>query len=326
MLALFRTNQALANILILLYLGLVRAVVFIHPPDITPLSEGILSSWVLQSSPPSSNEAKIAAIMLIFIQAIFINGFMWRYRIGSQLTLLPGMFYALAASILPDFLTLSPILLANTFLILALYYLFSIYRRPQAADLIFDVGIWIGTASLFYFSYWVFMFWGFIGLATLRGIRPKEFLMLLIGMLIPYFLLGVYLYWNNRLPELLGNHVFGNAAFCDFSFPLHDTMTYLKFGMLGALVLLSMFSAASSGRRDVSTEKFVNILYWMLIIAAATWVAQRHVGLSNLQVLSLPLGLLLSLAVFKIKESFAETLHFLLLLVILIVQYMYKLS
>ncbi len=326
MLALFRTNQAAANILILFYLCLIRAVVFIQHSTWTYSSEGILSQWILASSRPGSTEANIAAVLLIFVQAIFINGFMWRYRIGNDITLLPGLFYALSVSVLPDFLTLSPILLGNTFIILSLYYIFSIYRQSQAAGLIFDVGLWIGVASLFYFTFWVFIIWGFMGLAILRGLRPKEFVMLLLGFIVPYVLMGVYLFWIDKLPLLFGQHIWGNSAFFQFHIPFNNSMTYLKLSVFGFLVFGALISGGTSGRRDATTSKFVSILFLMMLMAACTMFVQASVQIDHLLILAVPLGLLLSITVSRVKQSWSETLHSLLLLIILVIQYQYLLT
>lgn len=325
-LALFRTNQAAANILILFYLCLIRAVVFIHHTTWTYSSEGILSQWILASSPPGSTEANIAAVLLVFVQAIFINGFMWRYRIGNDITLLPGLFYALCVSVLPDFLTLSPILLGNTFLILSIYYIFSIYRQSQAASLIFDVGLWIGVASLFYFTFWVFIIWGFMGLAILRGVRPKEFVMILLGFIVPYILMGVYLFWIDKLPQLFQQHIWGNSAFFQFRILFDNPMTYLKLSVFGFLVFGALISGSTSGKRDATTSKFVSILFLMLLIAACTMFVQASVQIDHFLILAVPLGLLLSITVSRIKQSWSETAHSLLLLVILVIQYQYLLD
>ena len=119
MLALFRTNQLFGNILLLLYLCIVRLSIFIHPSHIQISGQSLLSEWLYNELPPDSKAAQFAALILVFFQATFINIIVLKFRLVREASLLPGLFYCLLASMIPDFLTLSPVLLSNTFLIIS---------------------------------------------------------------------------------------------------------------------------------------------------------------------------------------------------------------
>ncbi len=326
MLRLFRSNLLLGNILILFYLVLLRSVVFVHPTAAWKGGgEGILSRWIFSAAPTSSLEAQVAAVLLIFVQAILINQLMSQYRVTNDVSAFPGLFYALMANLLPDYLTLSPILLGNTFLLLAIYYLYNTYRNQNCPDIIFDIGLWIGVASLFQFSFIIFSLWGIMGLAIMRGIRPKEVLMLLIGVFVPYLLIGVYLYWYNQLPMLFDQHILSNFKWLDIRI-VAEPMSYLKLGIVGLLVIMVILSGSSFySRRDVGTQKCITILYWTLFFAGLTLLTQANVQIEHLLIFALPLGMLLSLAFLQFNESAAETFHLLLLMGILILHYQYLL-
>lgn len=324
MLSLFRTNQALANILILIYLGIVRISTFIHPPTFAPRPQGVLSAWMFEEVPPTSFVGLVAAFVLVFVQAVFINILVAKYRIAQEINLLPGVFYCLVASLIPDFLVLSPILLANTFLILAAFHLFDTYRVVRCADTIFNVGIWLGVAALFHFSIALFVLWGIVGLGILRGVRPKELLMFLVGIVVPFFLFGSYLFWTNNL-QMLPAHFTENLSYLNF-IPQRGTTVYVKLGAFAFMIFLTIILSSQLGnKRGIASQKFISLLYWMLMIGGCTVLFQSHVTLNNLLILSVPLGILLSLAFQRIGAASAEALHMLLLVGALIIQFEYLL-
>jgi hypothetical protein len=324
MLTLFRTNQPLANILLLFYLGILRASSFIHPATVAPPAQGILTAWMYAELPPLSMAANVAAFLLVFFQATALNITIGRYRVASEVSLLPGVFYCLFCSLMPDFLVLSSVLLANTFVILALFYLFDTYKNSYVAGRIFDAGLWLGVASLFHFSYILFIIWGIIGLGILRGLRGKEFLMFIIGYSVPFFLLSVFCFWHGILPQI-GNHFLYNVNF--FNFTRYDSQTlYVKIGVL-ALVLLLVLGASTQffSRRNMTVQKYLSILYWLILLGGVTITFQSGVSLVHFLVLAVPVGVLLSMVFQRINTATAEALHMLFLMVALILQFEYLL-
>jgi hypothetical protein len=324
MLSFFRTNQPLANIFLLVYLLIVRVSTFVHPLTSVPKSQGILTQWMYMEVSPNSFVAHIMSFLLIFVQAIFINITISRFRVTGEMSLLPGLFYCLVSSFIPEFLTLSPILLANTFLIVAMFYMFDIYKNNYASSRIFDVGLWIGVASLFHFSYLVFVLWGFVGLGILRGIRPKELLMLLFGFAIPFFLFWVFLFWNDK-GGLLGKHFTDNLGFLSFVKNSNPT-TYVKLGVMGLMItILLLASSLFFSKRTISTQKFISIVYWMLLISGFSILIQSNLELNHLLILTVPMGILLSMLFLRIKSATAEALHLVFLAVALVLQFEYML-
>ena len=325
MLTIFRTNQPFANILLLLYLALVRASTFIHPMSFVPKSQGVLTQWMYAELAPTSLSGQIAAFVLVFIQAVFINITMSRYRVSTELSLLPGLFYCLMTSMIPEFMMLSPILLANTFLILAFFYLCDIYKNNLATSMIFDVGLWIGVACLFHFSFILFILWGIIGLGILRGLRPKELLMILIGIVVPFFLFAVYLFWTDRL-SMFPLHFTENFGFLNFIKNSNQT-GYVKIAVMLLLVLITLFSSGQFFiRRNISAQKYISIIYWMLLMGGLTILIQKGVDVNHLLILSVPLSILLSMLFQRIGPATAEVLHMLLLVVAMLFQYQYLLN
>jgi hypothetical protein len=325
MLSFFRTNQLFLNVLLLFYLAVLRASTFIHPMSSGPLEHGILTNWVYSSFPPLSISAHILAFVLVFFQATLINLTVARFRVATEISLLPGVFYCLFTSLMPDFLPLSSILLGNTFLILALYNFFDTFKNHSVAGRIFDTGLWVGVASLFHFPYIFLVFWGIIGLGILRGIRFKEFLMFFIGLLVPIFILGVYCFWTDSLPSLT-EHFSKNTGL--ISVIRHNNSdVYIKLGITGLLILLTLMASTQFfSRRDMASQKYISMLYWLMLLCGLTTLIQPGVGLNQLLIISVPISILLSMTFQRIAPAMAEALHLLFIMVAMVLQFLYLLG
>ncbi len=324
MLTFFRTNQQFLNILLLFYLALLRASTFMHTPTVVPHEQGILTSWVYSFFPPLSISGVIFAFFLVIFQATTINIIIARYRVATDVSLLPGVFYCLLTSLMPDFLLLSSILLANTFLILAVYNLFDTYKNNYVAGRIFDAGLWLGVASLFHFSYIFLVFWGIISLGILRGMRFKEFFMFLIGLIVPIFMVGVYCFWIGKM-SLFAAHFYKNIGLMSF-IPYPNSMIYVKIGITALLLMLTIVASSQFfSRRNMMAQKYISMLYWLLLFCGLTTFIQHRMGINQLLILSIPLAILLSMTFQRIAPAMAEALHMLLLMIALILQFEYLL-
>lgn len=323
MLSLFRTNQLLNNFLLLFYVAILYLHVFVMPQSWEPSQGGILAYSVYQWLPWDSMAADVVAALLVLLQGILINFMVADNRINSETNLFPGFFYILAASALPEFTHLSPLHMANTFYLLALINMFTIYNNNKSAGAIFNIGFLIGLGSLFYFSYLVLLLAGFSALGILRAFNIRERLMVIVGVLIPYLLLGTYYFWHDQLSYFLDFQFnTGFEWFNVFTQGPPPTVVYFKLGFIGFLILVALVSYNQHISRKVrESQKKISILYWMLFLAIFTLLVQAGINLDHLLVIALPLGILLSFNFTQLSNSWGELLHFFLLLLVLFFQY-----
>lgn len=318
MLAIFRTNQLIVGFLLLFYVVLLRFPVFLVPPAWEPHSIGILTDWLYQWIGNKGGVADIVAIIVLFVQAIILNGIVNQHRLAKEVTLFPGVFYIMIASLFPEFTHLSPLLLANTFYIIALGELMATYQRNTCADRIFNAGFWIGVASLFYFSYIVFLILGFISLLTMRAFRVSETLTLIIGAIVPYFLLGVGAFWFDGLNVFIQKQLSENLAFLDLNIPLEWSL-YAQAGVIGLLIIVVLLSFRTyTSKQNIQTQKKLSILYWAIIIPLFSLLIQNNIQFEHLLMLAVPLGIFLSLNFVNMPRQWAETLHLIMVIAVIV--------
>ncbi|MFK7935766.1 MAG: hypothetical protein AB8G22_19795 [Saprospiraceae bacterium] len=321
MLELFRTNQLALSILLLFYVLLVRFPVFIVPDSYAVGAAGMLSLAVYDwLGGANGNLPNLVAAILLFLQAFYINQIVYKHRLARTNSLFPGVFYILTASLFIEFNHLSPLLLANTFYIIALGELMEIYKRKTCADRIFNAGFWLAVASLFYFSYLSLLLLGIIAIFIMRAIRINEILTLLSGSIVAYFLAGVYYFWQDRLSDFLQIQFVDNLGFLDLQVAM-NWQNYLIIGVVGLFILLTFLNYSNyTIRQNIQTQKRISILSWAIITAAISFLIQSQVQIDHLLIFAVPVGIFLSFNFINMSARWAETLHLLLLIAIIVWQ------
>ena len=242
-----------------------------------PGKSGILSLWVYELFGEYKGLPFIVAILIVFIHAILINVLVARYRMANEVTLLPGVCYILLASSIPEFLYLSPILLANTFFIIALFELFGTYRQKRIVGNIFNIGFWLGVASLFYWSELVFLVFAIFSSSILRTFRLKETLITLIGFVVPYILMSVYYFWFDGFLWFWENQIINNFGFLDFNL-VYNWETYSKLGFFALLFLILFFSFGNymAKKKPAGSKKYYHTFLGIIFCFFLSFYPGRH--------------------------------------------------
>ncbi len=324
MLSLFRTNQLIGGALYLFYLLFLRGLSLIVPERFAweTSAMGFLSKPIMawmETQPLWGQE--LWATALLFVQAMMITIIFRKHRLVSDDILIPGALYLLVANCLPSLHAFSPMLLANTFLLLAFDQLITTYRNQQCADNLFNVGLWIGVASFFHLSYISFLFISLLGLGSLRLFRFREVMMIISGALVPYFLAGTYWFWNDHFASIFQQHFTDNLGFLSFLKATDNLEVYVSIGVFTFLVASVIFGyGALMRRQNIPFQKRVGMLYYLLLLSPLFLLFHVNIDLSHLFILSLPVGLLLGLLVKNMNKTSAEIFHLLLLTVVILWQ------
>jgi hypothetical protein len=287
-----------------------------------PSGHGILSEWVYQWVGSQDLLSHLIAIFLLLIQGFSINLLCINHRLSNEVTLFPGLFYILVSCAIPDFLYLSPVLMGNTFFLIALFNLFETYKNPACADSIFNTGWWIGIASLFYFPFIFYFVVAVVGLNILRAFNIRERLMNFLGLLTPYILVGIYSFWFDHLGKFLEIQFSRNADFLSFTKVNYGWDFYLK---IGSFAVLLLFIIVNNDRylikKNIQVQKKIGILLWILPVAGISAIFQNNLTLEHLLMLAPSLGIFLAFTFAAISNRWAESLHLILLVGVLALQF-----
>lgn len=201
MIAVFKQKSP-GNVAVLLIFGLLlKLPLFLYSKNsISSETDGRLYQWLISLLPSNNGSlSAVIAFVLLYAQALMINYLVNEYRMIGRQTFLPAMAYVLITSLLPEWNYLSSPLVANTFIILMLIYLFSLYNSANARAQLFNIGLMAGLNSYIFFPSSAFVICIVLGMIILKPFRFNEIVLFLLGCLTPYYFHVAYLLIFDKL-------------------------------------------------------------------------------------------------------------------------------
>lgn len=320
MLRIFRTNQLLAGVMLLPYLIVLKAYIFISPVTYQATNAGILYNTLLEYIDINSWQGHSLTILLLLVQGFMLNYILINNRLLRDVNLFPGVFYVLIMALLPEYFYLSPFLVGNTFLILAMLFALSLKGKKEESPKILNIGIVSGLAGLVHPAFFVFLPAWIIPINTIRMYNTREWLISLIGMALPPFYLWLYFLWNDTL-ELFSSTIFSGMAVVNTSF-IPSFPSYLVLGTIILLTLIVSFSfRANLSKNIMEVQHRYQVLYWLMFFSLIGILFADSTQMDRFLIAAPVLGLLIAFNFSRMRSSVAETLHLIILLFILFLQY-----
>ncbi len=188
-----------------------------------------------------------AATLVSVFQIVYFNYLTNNRDIYPDRSFWPGLMYALFLHLSFDCLTLSPVLLSTSFLLLAFGTLVKQMERRGATDEVFEVGFYIGIAALFYLPSALFIIWAALSLVLYTGATFRQHSLTLFGFLFPVAVTVLFYYLNDSLDDFNRNllaSVFRVRQYSLSDFQSLITALLIPLG-LGVLGFLSLFNTSS---------------------------------------------------------------------------------
>jgi hypothetical protein len=206
---------------------------------------------------------QIITLFVILLGSLFVNFLAIEQEITSKTNYLPSFFYILFSFSASSKSVVEPILVANLFILPALYFLINSYRKDYVLSEIFKSGIFIGLASFFCIHYILVFPLLFFALIILRPFNWREWIIMFVGLLTPLYLYVSVCY----LTTTDAFAVFGmmREAVSTIQKPIISEY-YIAFILMTVLaIIFSLFHYLSKGfGGKVKTQKTKYVLLWML--------------------------------------------------------------
>lgn len=264
----------------------------------------------------------MSAMLLVLVQAILVNMLADNFRLLGERNWFPGLFYGLAASAFPEFLFLSPALVAATFVPISLWRIFNAYQKPHVTAAIFDGAFWVAVASLFYPPALWLLIAAFAGYEVVRIFRMQERFVFLTGAFVPLFLAWVWNFWFDKGGEFRA--VQWSNLFQLYGFDLVLTEKEgLKVALMVALAVVFVGGLGSFySRKGIQAQKFVSVLYWFLAIGGITAFLNGKWYWEHFLLPAAVMGILLALSFQGMRSRlWSEGWHALIFGAVLLLQY-----
>ncbi|MBK7800816.1 MAG: hypothetical protein IPP06_06375 [Saprospiraceae bacterium] len=309
-LQLFRKNMLFNVLLIIPYAFILHLGSWFRPLPLVNEPKNWFFNLVFKDYIQDLSFTFIASAFLIAIQAILINRIVNKFRMNQDAQLFPGVIYILFCSFHQETINFGPVLVANLFFILALGYILDIYVKKTVPLQLFNFGLFIGLASLFYLPYYIYIFLGVVAIILLRGISFREVIQIIAGYFNVHFLLFTFLYFFES--EHLFFPLEGGGYFKPYIFSFHFGSRGL-FHMGMVFLMLSIVLAQYNFfqiRRSIIIQKYYDLIFWTLLISFFSMLFLDVSSISHLTLLITPISFLIGLLVTRIKNPLIlETLH-----------------
>lgn len=208
---------------------------------------------------------QIITLIVILIGAFFVNFLVVEQEITSKTNYLPAFFYILFSFSVTSKSMVEPILVANLFILPALYFLINSYRKDFALSDVFKAGIFMGLASFFCIHYIVVFPLVFIALIILRPFNWREWVIMIIGLFTPLYIYLSICYLTTS--DAFAVFDMMREAISSIQKPIISEY-YIAFILISILTmvfaLLYYFSKGFGAK--VKTQKTKYVLLWMLLL------------------------------------------------------------
>ena len=237
--------------------------------SVSPLSA--LVYWGIDSLFGRSPVALHGAATLVSVfQIVYFNYLTNTRDVYADRTFWPGLIYMLFMHLSFDCLTLSPVLMSTSFLLLAFGTLIRQMDRRGATDEVFEVGFYIGIAALFYLPSALFIIWALVSLLFYSGATFRQHSLTLFGFLFPFAATLLFYYLFDSLDDFNRNLL--TAVFRVRQYSLSDFQSllaslFIPLG-LGVLGFLSLFGRA--GRYVNFQQRLQQIMAIWFAVAVLT--------------------------------------------------------
>ncbi|MCB0401312.1 MAG: hypothetical protein KDD41_04465 [Flavobacteriales bacterium] len=242
----------------------------------------------------------LVTVTLITLQAVWMNRIVNNHKLIERTTYLTSLCYVAMASTAFFSLSFHLILIANTFIIAAFWYLLHLYNLKDKLHLIFNASLLIGIAVLFYHPYVVFLPFVWFVVIYISSSVWRDFIISLIGFALPLVYLAAYYFIFNDL-HTLNWTVDASAALEPAAFAM-SLKTLLI--VLGGLLLVAFYVLLQMMSRSIVR---VRRLLWMVLVMGVLMAATFMLNGNNLALTLASLVLPVSVVMAAFFERLSRT-------------------
>ena len=325
MTGIFKQKASANALLLFIYALVLKFPMFLHPyPPVLHAEDNYLYRFVLSVLHSIFGHAalpySVLSFILLFSQATLLNGICNYGKMLPRANYLPAMCYILVTSLLPDWGHFSAPLLINSILIWCWYRMIVLYNSTSPISSIFNIGLFLGLATLLYIPAIAFLLLLFFALLIMRPFRIQEWFVGFIGFTSPYYFLILILYfvqqlqWKNLVPNI------------SFTFPAIPGSIWIiaSISLLIIPFIIGGFYVQNNlNKMLIHVRKSWSLLLAFLIVAVMVIIINKAGSYENWIVTAMPFAVFHSAAYYYPQKKYpVELLHWLCFLTAIGINYL----
>lgn len=319
MVALFKDRSPSTIIWLLLLSIAVRSHFFIeYPQVITPRSNGFIS-LVLNDIVAGWHPLLLMLLYhgLVVGQALRLNFLFNDHRMFSKVNFLTAAGYVLLTGIIAEWNNISPALVANTLVIWLFSKLIRLYNNNNPKTLLFNIGLIVGLCIMLYHPATILILIAMFALLVIRPFYLSEWLVMLMGILAPFYFLWSFLYLTNRFQSF--RYLVPSFG---FNMPTvnYPVMFFVSIGMILLILVIGILHWQSTNRRMiVQVRKNWGVLLVMLLIMLPLPFISKNASVDSVLLWAVPVSPFAAQAFLSTKKNLFPNILFWLLVALVII-------
>ena len=297
----------------------VHAHLFIHHSVTIQSEDSGVISYSLQHFFPQIYYPAIAPfayLAIILIQAIRLNVLLNDLRMYNSSGFTAALSYILLTAIVPQWSSLTPAIIANSFVIWIFIYLSKLYNAQNPKSTLYNTGLLVGCSFLCYHPTIILIAVVLFALAVVRPFILSEWFVLLMGILTPVYLYVSFLFLDNRM------YVFyATLPHFELNMPIRNTDIWLwiKMGaILSMLVLGIQYWSLQNNRMVIQIRKNWSAMFVMVVIMLPIPFVFKNGGLESATLCIIPLAAFIGNTYLYPKKWLLPNLLFLFSIVLIV--------
>ncbi|MEJ7627701.1 MAG: DUF6427 family protein [Ferruginibacter sp.] len=324
MTGIFKANNPSNNFLLFIYGLLLKLPVFLNPSvPVVQQPDGLFYTIFLKWLQPIGSSFPmiypLLTFVLLYTQALMLNKVVSGNRLLNKPGYLTAMSYLLITSLFSEWFNLSAPLMINTLMIWILSELCKLNNHPNPKTILFNIGIVTGIAAFFYFPSIAFLLLIIVGLIITRPFQIPEWLMVLLGILTPYYLIFSWFYLTDRTSDFKMPHL-------GITVPaLHgSTYAYIAIAIvIVALIIGVIFIQMIMRRQLVQTRKNWGLVFLYLLVSLFVPFLNKTNNFDYWILSAIPVSVIVSASfLYPERKWFSILIHWSLVALVLIMAYL----
>ncbi len=256
---------------------------------------------------------------LLFTQATLLNRICNSIRLLPRPNYLVGMAYLLLTSLSKEGSQFSAPLLVNFCMIWVWYKMIKLYGNSAPKTSVYDIAVLVGLMPLIYSPALALVLLLGAALITTRPFHITEWMVALLGLITPYYFLGIILY--------LTGHFQANSIvpFMKLHMPHVPVLWWIgaTIGLMALPVLMGAYYVQNSlGKTVIQVRKAWGLLIMFLLVAAVIALSGQRGSMTNWVLAFIPLAAFHGAAYFYIpSRGVAAFLHWVIFILAIFVNY-----
>ena len=267
MTGIFKERNTFQVVFLFIIAIMAKLAYMLHQPAIAYMPhQGMLTDGLNNWYASGGSKSLAAVLGLVFNlgAAIYANAVLMSQRMFTRVNLLVALSMVLLSSMVPEANMLSAPLILLPLLVWIYQNLSALYHSPSSKSRLFNTGLGIGIGAVLYHPFILIITVAFFALAIMRTFKIQEWLVLLLGLLAPYYFVLAYEFLAGTWHPLrhVPKFVFG------YSHISNDNYSVVAYGMMIIWITIGLYYWQENLRRMlIQGRKNWNILLFLAFLS-----------------------------------------------------------